>query len=336
MQCGDIYWELKGQILILCSNVLLQLNALEEDDVQDDMEEGKGESIEGEAEVESKAVEEGAGGSVAVASNKDVSVRSGSKNNATGSNLEASPMGESKKLHDEYAPILFSMIEKIFSEHAPKATLKIGLIYLAKILHFYQDFTDTYLKILLAAPENIRSAVVEVNPIPGTEEEVYVSGANSEKYRTYGAPLEWNSLFVAGSLEKHVKDSTLENLEAAHIDIFKACLEQDFYEEDIEKWLTIFTSLKSYFFIALCDRDFSNSAIEILKKFFCNPALQLSVLQVTLLLLIYRNVKKSLLRPLSCYINQMLKMTAKKIFENSSSSFMMTQDLVKPMELHPN
>lgn len=50
---------------------------------------------------------------------------------------------------------------------------------------------------MLACPENIRVAILDTKPLAGTEEEVYVSGANTEKYRTYGAPLEWNSLFIS-------------------------------------------------------------------------------------------------------------------------------------------
>jgi hypothetical protein len=71
------------------------------------------------------------------------------------------------------------------------------MIYLAKIIDFYPEFTDKYLTVLLGSPENIRSAVLEMEPIPGTEEEVYVSGSTTEKYRTFGAPQEWNSLYVA-------------------------------------------------------------------------------------------------------------------------------------------
>lgn len=55
-------------------------------------------------------------------------------------------------------------------------------------MDFYPDFTPRYLEILLSAPENIRTSTLEMEPLPGTEEEVYVSGANTEKYRTYGAP----------------------------------------------------------------------------------------------------------------------------------------------------
>ena len=89
---------------------------------------------------------------------------------------------------EKYTPLLFEIINSIFVSDAPKATLKIGLIYLAKIMDFYPDFTDKYLEILLNCPENIRSTTLEIDPLPGTEEEIYVSGSNTEKYRTYGAP----------------------------------------------------------------------------------------------------------------------------------------------------
>lgn len=89
---------------------------------------------------------------------------------------------------EKYTPMLFSIIYSIFHQDAPKATVKIGLIYLAKIMDFYPEFTDKYLEILLNCPENIRSTTLEMDPIAGTEEEIYVSGANTEKYRTYGAP----------------------------------------------------------------------------------------------------------------------------------------------------
>ena len=50
---------------------------------------------------------------------------------------------------------------------------------------------------MLSCPENIRIATLEIKPLPGTEEEIYVSGANTEKYITYGAPMEWNSLYIS-------------------------------------------------------------------------------------------------------------------------------------------
>lgn len=68
--------------------------------------------------------------------------------------------------------------------------------------------------------------------------------------------MEWNPLFIATYLEQLIKQSNLENLEQSHVEIFDACLKQEFYDDSHSKWLEIFNSLKSYFFISLCDRDF--------------------------------------------------------------------------------
>ena len=75
----------------------------------------------------------------------------------------------------------------------------------------------------------------------------------------------------------------LDNLEWAHIEIFQACLQQDFKEEELSQWLEIFARMKNYFFISLCYRDFSNTSIEILKKFFCHALMQDNILKVTII-----------------------------------------------------
>jgi hypothetical protein len=126
----------------------------------------------------------------------------------------------------ECEPIFFNIIETIFRQGCPKATCKIGLIYLAKIINYYPDFTKQYLDVLLTSPENIRLATLEIKPLPGTEEEVYVSGANTEKYRTYGAPMEWNSLYISQQLQETVIQQECEVLEQSHIEIFDAAIGQ--------------------------------------------------------------------------------------------------------------
>jgi len=152
------------------------------------------------------------------------------------------------------------------------------LIYLAKIINFYPDFTKKYLEVLLSCPENIRLATLEIRPLPGTEEEVYVSGANTEKYRTYGAPMEWNSLYISQELQKTVLSEGLEVLDQSHIEIFDAAIQQPFKEQDLNDWLEIMIQMKSHFLISLCYRDFSETAIRILQKFMFHPELQAKVL----------------------------------------------------------
>lgn len=282
---NDVYWELKGQILILCANILLAFNSNDDEEKEDEskapvlIDEEGGEVM----EIHPDEDVSGLPDSIAEEPEEEKELEESKIDPVEAEEREAENIDETQnmskieslqKMSEEYSPTLFKIINEIFVPSAPKATLKIGLIYLAKILHFYPEFSDAYLKILLSVPDIIRTSVVDVEPIPGTEEEVLVAGATTEKYRTYGAPLEWNPLYIAEGLAKVIKEGELESFEWPHIEIFEACLQQDFYDDSLEKWLEIFTSLKDYFFISLCDRDFCRTSIEILKKVYVNENIQ--------------------------------------------------------------
>jgi hypothetical protein len=79
-----------------------------------------------------------------------------------------------------------------------------------------------------------------------------------------------------------VIDQNLENLESPHIEIFDACTQLDFREEDLPEWLAILSKMKNHFLIALCYREFSATTIRILKKFFFHPAIQANVIKESL------------------------------------------------------
>jgi len=101
-----------------------------------------------------------------------------------------------------------------------------------------------------------------------------VSGSNTEKYRTYGAPQEWNALFMTQALQRVVEKENLQSLEWPHIEIFDACTQTEFNAKDLTEWHVIFQRMKNHFLVALCYRHFSLPAIRVLKKFFFHPELQ--------------------------------------------------------------
>ena len=77
---------------------------------------------------------------------------------------------------------------------------------------------------------------------------------------------------------------------------------QDFIESEIALWMEIFESLKSYFFIALTDRDDSISALHLLKRFFCNNKMTDLVVKVNIIkhkTLFYRHQSKLLYEQLN-------------------------------------
>ena len=66
----------------------------------------------------------------------------------------------------------------------------------------------------------------------------------------------------------------MENLEWPHLEVFKAACRIDtssakdeHLKDHASEWIRIFKSLKNYIFISLCDRDFSDTAIEIMETF---------------------------------------------------------------------
>ena len=83
-----------------------------------------------------------------------------------------------------------------------------------------------------------------------------------------GAPLNWNSVGIAQSLEKYVLENNLENLEKVHIEILQGCLVNPLLDEDSEKWLNIYESLKNHIFLSFCDNELCSYGSDILKKIF--------------------------------------------------------------------
>jgi len=76
------------------------------------------------------------------------------------------------------------------------------------------------------------------------------------------------------SLEKIILVNKMENLEWPHLEVFKAACridpstsKDDGSTAHSSELVRIFKSLKNYIFISLCDRDFSDTAIEILETF---------------------------------------------------------------------
>ena len=226
-QATESSWELQGQLLILAANGLMQFN--QQRQVAETTNKDGATTTENMTENQSSVQKDdsnvktlGNEGNASAISEKQADNRK-ARDFVTASTVQTIELDQ--KTIDDCTPVLFNIIDTIFKQGCPKATTKIGLIYLAKIINYYPEFTKRYLDVLLSCPENIRLATLETRPLSGTEEEVYVSGANTEKYRTYGAPLEWNSLYIIQNLEKNVMAEGLEVLEQAHIEITDAAIQ---------------------------------------------------------------------------------------------------------------
>ncbi len=182
---------------------------------------------------------------------------------------------ESKKMAEEYELIIaeFQNKEKdfldkldiIFDLPSPHMTMKIGFIYLAEILEFYPDLAKKYMKLLIEYKDNkIRNDVLQVEQ----KYDYYTINSYSEKYKESGTPCFWNQLVIAGIFRDYVIEN-LERFEYPHLLILHSIIiNQDFNENESESWINLYNDLKKYLFVALCEKKFSNTALDILNKIF--------------------------------------------------------------------
>lgn len=226
------------------------------------------ESMHNEVDKENKSME-------SKKSNKEALNQEENKNNIEENNEDIENLRENLKFREKdmmqieaQEKRFLSIIDKIFQIKSPNMTIKIGFIYLADILHYYPNLAIKYMKILVEFKyDQVRKEVLEV--VDEDKESEYTMHCYTEKYKTCGAPLLWNPLVIAGIFRDYIQNNELERLEKTHIVIFHSIvINQNFYDEDSDQWLEFYNDLKNYLFMALCEAEFSDIALDICKKFY--------------------------------------------------------------------
>lgn len=115
---------------------------------------------------------------------------------------------------------------------------------------------------------SVRQIILKIDAQEGQQEGQIIKGYQSFRYKLSGAPLNWNSVGIAQSLEKYVQENNLESLEKVHIEILQGCLVNPLLVEDSHKWLNIYESLKNHIFLSFCDNELCSYGSDILKKIF--------------------------------------------------------------------
>lgn len=190
--------------------------------------------------------------------------------------IEEEEFSELLTKEDEFLDTIFY----IFQAKNPNLTVKIGFIYLAEIIHYYPSLASKYIEILINFKYNkVREEVILASY--DKDEMEYTSHCYTEKYRFCGAPNLWKPISIAYYLSKYIKENNLQRLELNHIIIFHAIVtNQEFSNEESEEWVSFFNNLKNFLFLALCETDYSESAVEITKKFIDFKKIRNQILDV--------------------------------------------------------
>jgi len=173
----------------------------------------------------------------------------------------------------EKTETLYSLITSIFVPSASKNIIRIGLIYLAPVLHTFPELCEIYVECLLSLSSEERGKILDTEQVVRGS---CVFGSSTQSYKLSGVPLSWNALGIASSLAKSVISRNLENLEYAHVDVLWACLHKP---PNQHEWINVFDQLKNYIYVGLCDPDISEGVIAIAKHFLTAPGIMTEIIK---------------------------------------------------------
>jgi hypothetical protein len=84
-------------------------------------------------------------------------------------------LGPFSEFKENYVEFLTGIIQKIFHRHQNVNVLKVGLIYLARILNFYPQLCEVYLEVLLNINEEIKKTILNTDEEMGKKSNIVLS-----------------------------------------------------------------------------------------------------------------------------------------------------------------
>jgi hypothetical protein len=100
-------------------------------------------------------------------------------------------------------------------------------------------------------------------------------------------------MLLANALCDYIVGNELDHLEKEHMTILILCSSAELSGLNYENWLKIFTKLKDYLFVGICDTELCESSLEVLIRFFTSEQMKFQVYDVSKFSQMYRNLKTS-------------------------------------------
>lgn len=168
---------------------------------------------------------------------------------------------------------------------------QIGLVHLGSRLRVHPVLMTRYLDVLMSLPQSDREALVGM-PMTTRDQPaaslLTIPCSTGVAFVLDPVSVGWDSLGVAQALVQQVKDARLERLELSHVQCLRGTTDvggngpaslQEFPAE----WAGVFRGASDYLFVALCDRECCQHAIEVIRFFAMAPSLSEEVVRSPML-----------------------------------------------------
>jgi hypothetical protein len=213
---------------------------------------------------------------------KDDAAAGGEKNAPAAGNGGA-PTSSDAKIDRNYAKQLIGdnleIMKNCFGAHVPMSVQRIGLFEVQDILNEYKVLYRSFIETFLQMEPDIRNMIMNEDETKENEEIYFSLGNNSDIYMVKSTPHLLDRLQMIKALSEYIIESELESLEAIHIDLIAYFCDVEIDSKQHETWFKVFSKLKEYIFVAICDQDLYDQALKILLKFFTTEQLKFNIFE---------------------------------------------------------
>ena len=207
----------------------------------------------------------------------------GGEKNLQVPNSRAGAVSSEAKIDRAYAKQLISdnldIMRNCFGANVPMSVQRIGLFECQDILNDYKALYRPYIETFLKMEPDIRAMIFNEGEGKQDEEIYFSLGENSDIYMVRSNPQLLDKLSMLKALSDLIIDNELENLQSIHIELIAFFTDQEMDSKQHETWFKVFSKLKEYLFVAICDTDLYELALKILLRFFSTEQLKFQIFE---------------------------------------------------------
>lgn len=160
---------------------------------------------------------------------------------------------------------------------------KLGLFKLQPLLQDYKLLYPSYIEVLLQVDQEIKSIILSEEPIR-TGEEIYFSlGLVSFNYKLKSDLNDLDPILMCNSVIDYVISNGFESLEQEHMQLISVSAGPHTELNGLmaESWLKVYSKLKDYLLVSICDQELCVDAVGVLNNFLTNDQMKFAVQEET-------------------------------------------------------
>jgi len=196
----------------------------------------------------------------------------------------ATEEGDIEPNTDDSAAI--SIVDDIFTTNENKSIRQWGLVSLARAVGYSEAISSRYLEVLLSLDSESRRFILNLDNSEDSVRKISLPSSTGMAFVIEPIVSRMNTLCLVRALESHIIRDKLERLDMAMMETLHACVASVAQYGNDEgdggpisgPWLDIFTGLKDFILVALCDPETVFDATGLLKQYILFSPLKETVI----------------------------------------------------------